>query len=54
MQVPAAVGCLAHERCKIIAMENAEPLDAIDRRILRALQTDGRMIYDALAAQVSL
>ncbi len=35
-------------------MENAEQLDAIDRRILRALQVDGRMIYDALAAQVSL
>ena len=35
-------------------MESAEELDAIDRRILRALQADGRMIYDALAAQVSL
>jgi Lrp/AsnC family transcriptional regulator, leucine-responsive regulatory protein len=35
-------------------MESVEQLDAIDRRILRALQTDGRMIYDALAAQVSL
>ncbi len=35
-------------------MENAEQLDAIDRRILRALQADGRMIYEALAAQVSL
>jgi len=35
-------------------MENAEQLDAIDKRILRALQADGRMIYDALAAQVSL
>jgi Lrp/AsnC family leucine-responsive transcriptional regulator len=35
-------------------MENAVQLDAIDRRILRALQADGRMIYDALAAQVSL
>ncbi len=35
-------------------MENAEQLDAIDRRILRALQSDGRMIYDALAAEVSL
>jgi len=35
-------------------MGNAEQLDAIDRRILRALQADGRMIYDALAAQVSL
>jgi Lrp/AsnC family transcriptional regulator, leucine-responsive regulatory protein len=29
-------------------------LDAIDRRILRALQTNGRMTYDELAGQVSL
>jgi len=29
-------------------------LDAIDRRILRALQVDGRMTYDVLAAEVSL
>jgi Lrp/AsnC family leucine-responsive transcriptional regulator len=29
-------------------------LDTIDRRILRALQVDGRMTYDELAAQVSL
>jgi Lrp/AsnC family leucine-responsive transcriptional regulator len=36
------------------SMETGEQLDAIDRRILRALQADGRMIYDALAAQVSL
>jgi Lrp/AsnC family leucine-responsive transcriptional regulator len=35
-------------------MKHAEQLDAIDRRILRALQADGRMVYDALAAQVSL
>ena len=35
-------------------MESVEELDVIDRRILRALQADGRMIYDALAAQVSL
>ena len=35
-------------------MENAEPLDAVDRRILRALQIDGRITYDVLAAQVSL
>lgn len=35
-------------------MENIEQLDAIDRRILRALQADGRMIYDTLAAQVNL
>ncbi|MFT3664168.1 Lrp/AsnC family transcriptional regulator [Piscinibacter sp.] len=35
-------------------MENAIPLDTIDRRILRALQADGRVTYDVLAAQVSL
>jgi Lrp/AsnC family transcriptional regulator, leucine-responsive regulatory protein len=29
-------------------------LDAIDRRILRALQANGRMTYDELAGQVSL
>lgn len=35
-------------------MGDAFMLDAIDRRILRALQGDGRLTYDALAAQVSL
>lgn len=35
-------------------MKSAEQLDAIDRRILCALQADGRMVYDALAAQVNL
>ncbi|MEO5770815.1 MAG: Lrp/AsnC family transcriptional regulator [Burkholderiaceae bacterium] len=29
-------------------------LDAVDRRILRALQADGRMTYDVLAQQVGL
>ncbi|WKB54881.1 Lrp/AsnC family transcriptional regulator [Eleftheria terrae] len=29
-------------------------LDAIDRRILRALQVDGRMTYDQLAGEVQL
>jgi Lrp/AsnC family leucine-responsive transcriptional regulator len=29
-------------------------LDAVDRRILRALQIDGRTTYDTLAAQVAL
>ena len=38
----------------MLIMENAIPLDAIDRRILRALQADGRVTYDVLAAQVSL
>jgi Lrp/AsnC family leucine-responsive transcriptional regulator len=35
-------------------METQTQLDAIDRRILRALQADGRMTYDVLAAAVSL
>ena len=35
-------------------MDDVERLDAIDRRILRALQSDGRITYDTLAAQVSL
>lgn len=35
-------------------MDNDFELDAIDRRILRALQVDGRMTYDELATQVSL
>ena len=35
-------------------MNTATTLDAIDRRILHALQADGRMTYDELAAQVGL
>jgi Lrp/AsnC family leucine-responsive transcriptional regulator len=35
-------------------MDTAVALDTIDRRILRALQADGRATYDQLAAQVSL
>lgn len=35
-------------------MSAAVSLDAVDRRILRALQADGRMTYDVLAAQVQL
>jgi len=35
-------------------METEVPLDAIDRRILQALQAQGRTTYDELAAQVSL
>jgi Lrp/AsnC family transcriptional regulator, leucine-responsive regulatory protein len=35
-------------------MEASIELDVIDRRILRALQGDGRITYDVLAAQVSL
>ena len=29
-------------------------LDAIDRRLLRALQQDGRVTYDALASEAGL
>ena len=36
------------------ARRYGDQLDAIDRRILRALQRDGRIIYDALASQVGL
>ncbi len=35
-------------------MADPSQLDPIDRRILRALQGDGRMTYDVLAAAVSL
>ncbi len=35
-------------------MSTETRLDAIDRRILRALQVDGRMTYDELAAEVKL
>jgi Lrp/AsnC family leucine-responsive transcriptional regulator len=35
-------------------MDTETPLDAIDRRILRALQLDGRITYDELASQAGL
>jgi Lrp/AsnC family transcriptional regulator, leucine-responsive regulatory protein len=35
-------------------MQTPIPLDAIDQRILRALQADGRMTYDVLAQAVGL
>ena len=35
-------------------MDAPVELDAIDRRILRALQLDGRLTYDALAAEAGL
>ena len=35
-------------------MQTPIPLDAVDRRILRALQADGRMTYDVLAHAVGL
>lgn len=35
-------------------MSEAFPLDAIDRRLLRALQQEGRITYDELADRVNL
>lgn len=45
---------MLQESCETPDMEGDIELDAIDRRILRALQQDGRVTYDALAAQVNL
>jgi Lrp/AsnC family leucine-responsive transcriptional regulator len=35
-------------------VKDAIPLDAIDRRLLRALQADGRATYDQLAAEIQM
>jgi Lrp/AsnC family leucine-responsive transcriptional regulator len=45
---------LAQESCTIHLMDGPIALDAIDRRILRALQRDGRATYDVLAQEVGL
>lgn len=44
----------AQDSCKIGAMNAPAELDAIDLRVLRALQANGRATYDELAAAVSL
>jgi Lrp/AsnC family transcriptional regulator, leucine-responsive regulatory protein len=54
MQSRARVESFAQENCKISVMDASIELDAIDRRILRALQADGRLTYDALAAEAGL
>ena len=54
MHIQAPIFLVTPQTCKIRQMEQILALDAIDRRILRALQADGRMTYDVLAAQVSL
>ena len=43
-----------HDSCKIARLETDNPLDAIDRRILQALQAQGRMSYDELAIGIGL
>ncbi len=35
-------------------MDSTSPLDTVDRRILRALQANGRVTYDELAGEVGL
>lgn len=42
------------DSCKIEVMNASAELDAIDLRVLRALQANGRATYDELAAIVSL
>jgi len=42
------------ENCKMALMEAELALDAIDHRLLRALQQDGRITYDTLAGEVGL
>ena len=52
MQAPQAG--LAQESCKNPAMQGDITLDAVDRRILQVLQSQGRITYDELAAGVGL
>ena len=54
MQVSPPAAGTAVQNCKNRRMKTELSLDAIDRRILRALQADGRMTYDELAAAVKL
>ena len=44
----------AQDSCKIGGMNASAELDAIDLRVLRALQANGRATYDELASQISL
>jgi Lrp/AsnC family transcriptional regulator, leucine-responsive regulatory protein len=39
---------------KLVAMETDNSLDGLDRRILQALQRNGRATYDELAASIGL
>ena len=47
-------GAETQESCRIDRMQTETTLDAIDRRILAALQRQGRSTYDELAAAVGL
>ena len=54
MQTGRPCPIVAQGRCTIGAMDATIGLDALDRRILRALQEDGRLSYEALAGRVGL
>lgn len=51
MQNTASSLLVAHQTCKMLAME---ALDKLDKLILRSLQADGRATYEQIAEQVSL
>jgi len=48
------MGPVAHDSCENALMSTSITLDAIDRRILQALQAEGRATYDELASAVGL
>jgi Lrp/AsnC family leucine-responsive transcriptional regulator len=54
VQVPAHNEVTAQVSCASAAVSSPPDLDAIDRRILNALQADGRVTYERLAADVGL
>jgi Lrp/AsnC family leucine-responsive transcriptional regulator len=54
MRFPARRRQYAQERCTKTLMSAQLDLDSIDRRILQALQADGRLTFDELAGRVGL
>jgi Lrp/AsnC family transcriptional regulator, leucine-responsive regulatory protein len=54
LQVLALIEALAPECCKNLQMSDVTELDAVDWRILAALQKTGRATYDELAVGVGL
>lgn len=54
MHDDALMSVNAQESCDTPAMSDVTTLDAIDRRILQLLQTEGRSTYDELAQAVGL
>jgi Lrp/AsnC family leucine-responsive transcriptional regulator len=54
MRIPAWQRQYAQESCTKMNMSAQPDLDSIDRRILQALQADGRLTFDELASRVGL